>query len=77
MPKVDGMNEAEIALDRALCNFCNSARDPWVDNWESAKTEDELRYVSKWDDEVWRNLGELSKAYNSWWVWKRDGAPKT
>ena len=50
------LHESEKELNAALCNFCNGARDPFPPS-------------SEWDDETWRNLGKLSKAYNDWYVW--------
>lgn len=51
------MTEKEAALDRALCNFCNQAGDPFEP-------------ASQWDDLVWRAFGNLRVAYDEWYKTK-------
>jgi hypothetical protein len=53
------LSEAEKNLNAALCNFLNSASDPFPP-------------ASDWDDEVRRLKKELSKAYNVWYVWLKN-----
>lgn len=57
MPNLQSMNEQEDALDKALCNFCNEASDPFEP-------------ASQWDDNVRRAFDNLCKAYNEWYKMK-------
>lgn len=50
------LDKTEKALNGALCDFCNSASDPFPP-------------VSQWDDEVRRNFAGLCSAYNDWYTW--------
>ena len=54
-PYPEDMTEAERDLDRALCNFCNQASDPFEP-------------ASLWDEFVRRDLSKLCSAYNKWYV---------
>jgi hypothetical protein len=55
------MTEEEAALDKALCNFCNQAGDPFEP-------------ASKWDDFVCRAFGDLCVAYDEWYKTKASSA---
>lgn len=52
------LHPTEKELNGALCSFCNSAADPYPP-------------ASQWDDEVYRCLSRLSKAYNEWYKWMK------
>lgn len=52
------MDKTELELNASLCNFCNSANDPFPP-------------ASEWDDEVYRQLKRLSVAYNEWYKWHK------
>ena len=51
------LTEQEKALDRALCNFCNQASDPFPP-------------ASQWDEYVRKDLAELCLAYSEWYKLK-------
>lgn len=55
------LDKSEIELNKALCNFCNGAADPYGP-------------ASEWNDSVYRSLGKLSMAYNEWYKWLKADA---
>ena len=50
-------NNTEVALDRALCNFCNDVSDRFDP-------------VDVWNESVQHSFLDLCKAYNDWYSWR-------